>query len=336
MKKVSLTYSEYLLELSKEEIERILNIFNIKYRKNSKKENLIKILDNSKEEIVKYSFNLFQSDELANIKLIIKSNGHLKPRTNYSLLYFLDNLNKKSLVKKIDENQYYVPKDILKCFKACLKDKETLKIIKSNTKEYNLIMGLLNTYGVLSYDKFYEMFNNILPCDKEYLWERLMILTDFYEEFDLFFSKKENYVCNKSFLNEKGIQLKEIKKYANKKSVYKQFSAKELITMFSYKYMCKFKSFKKMLSFVKKNYYLDERDIKIFYKYIIIPYINDIQLDSNSEDNLSKNIDKYFEYKNEKHKNKFINLIKGIVKDAPMWKYNGFSENEKGEDICQK
>ena len=100
--------------------------------------------------------------------------------------------------------------------------------------------------------------------------------------------------------------------------------------------MCKFKSFKKMLSFVKKNYYLDEKDIKIFYKYIIIPYINDIQLDSNSEENLSKNIDKYFEYKNEKHKNKFINLIKGIVKDAPMWKYNGFSENEKGEDICQK
>ena len=58
MKKVSLTYSEYLFELSKEEIERILNIFNIKYRKNSKKENLIKILDNSNEEIVKYSFNL--------------------------------------------------------------------------------------------------------------------------------------------------------------------------------------------------------------------------------------------------------------------------------------
>lgn len=64
MKKMSLTYSEYLDGLSKEEIEGILIFFNIKYRKNSKKENLIKILVNSAEDITKYSFNLFQSDEI--------------------------------------------------------------------------------------------------------------------------------------------------------------------------------------------------------------------------------------------------------------------------------
>ena len=52
MKKMSLTYSEYLDSLSKEEIEEILIFFNIKYRKNSKKENLIKILVNSAEDII--------------------------------------------------------------------------------------------------------------------------------------------------------------------------------------------------------------------------------------------------------------------------------------------
>ena len=50
MKKMSLTYSEYLDSLSKEEIERILNFFNIKHRKNSKKESLVKILVNSAED----------------------------------------------------------------------------------------------------------------------------------------------------------------------------------------------------------------------------------------------------------------------------------------------
>lgn len=100
MKKMSLTYSEYLDNLSKEEIEGILIFFNIKYRKNSKKENLIKILVNSAEDITKYSFNLFQSDELTNLKLVLKSNGHIKPRTNYLLLYFLNNLNKKRYGKK--------------------------------------------------------------------------------------------------------------------------------------------------------------------------------------------------------------------------------------------
>ena len=66
-----------------------------------------------------------------------------------------------------------------------------------------------------------------------------------------------------------------------------------------------------MLSFVKKNYYLDEKDIRVFYKYVIIPYLNDVQIDNpTKEENLSKNIDKYFEYKNEKHKNKFMDLVK--------------------------
>ena len=237
-------------------------------------------------------------------------------------------------IAKVDEDEFYMPKDIQKYFKSYLKDKDSLKIIKSNTKEYNLIMGLLNTYGVLSYDKFYEMFNNIISCDKEYLFDRLTILNNFYGEFELYFSKKEKYVCNKAILKEKGIQLKDIKKYVNKKSDYKTFSSKELTSMFSYKYMSKFKSFKKMLSFVKKNYYLDEKDIRVFYKYVIIPYLNDVQIDNpTKEDNLSKNIDKYFEYKNEKHKNKFMDLVKGIINEAPMWKYNGYSEIEKEKGI---
>ncbi len=334
MKRISLTYSEYLDSLSNEEIEQILIFFNIKYRKNSKKENLVKILTNSAEDITKYSFNLFQNDEVANLKLLLNSNGHIKSKTNYFLLHFLNNLNKKGMVKKIDINEFYMPKDIQKYFKSHLKDRDSLKMIKSNTKEYNLIIGLLNTYGVLSYDKFYEMFNNVIHYDKSCLLERLTVLANFYEEFELFFSKKENYVCNKAFFKEKGIQLKEIKKYCNKKSNYKIFSSKELTNMFSYKYMSKFKSFKKLLSFIKKYYYLDEKDLKMFYKYVIIPYLNDVQIDNPvKQENLSNNIDKYFEYRSEKHKNKFIDLVKGIINEAPMWKYNGYSEIEKEKGV---
>ena len=77
----------------------------------------------------------------------------------------------------------------------------------------------------------------------------------------------------------------------------------------------------------------DEKDIKIFHKYIILPYLNNIQTNNNcAEDNLSKSIDKYFEYKNEKHKTKFINLIKNIVDDYPMWNLHGYS---KREEKCQ-
>ena len=40
----------------------------------------------------------------------------------YLLLYFLNNLNKKGMVKKVDEDEFYMPKDIQKYFKSYLKD----------------------------------------------------------------------------------------------------------------------------------------------------------------------------------------------------------------------
>ena len=71
-------------------------------------------------------------------------------------------------------------------------------------------------------------------------------------------------------------------------------------------------------------------------KEIIVDELDNVRLDSYisaKEENLSKNIDKYFEYKNEKHKNKFMDLVKGIINEAPMWKYNGYSEIEKEKGI---
>ena len=89
MKKYNISYNEYLNKLSKEEITFYLNFFDLKYKTNNKKEILINILVNSSEEITKYAFNLFQNDELKNLKIVIKNKGYVEPKTNYLLKYFL-------------------------------------------------------------------------------------------------------------------------------------------------------------------------------------------------------------------------------------------------------
>ena len=325
MKKYNISYSEYLNKLSKEEITFYLNFFDLKYKTNNKKEILINILVNSSEEITKYAFNLFQNDELKNLKIVIKTKGYVEPKTNYLLKYFLDNLNRLGMVYKLEDDKYIMPKEILKNFKEHLKDKKLLKKIKNNTKEYNLIMGILNVYGVLKFKDFYTIYNKIYSINEQQLFENLNILKKFYEEFNIIKTKKDKYICNNYFQKEA-----DCKKYINIKLDYKEFSKIDLLNVSNYKYMTKYKSYKKMLSFVKKNYYLDEKDIRIFHKYIILPYLNNIQTNNNcAEENLSKSIDKYFEYKNEKHKTKFINLIKNIIDDYPMWLLHGYSNREE-------
>lgn len=324
MKKVSIMYEDFLKEKTKQDIIDYLNFFNIKYRHNGSKDNLERILFNSLEEIVRYSFNLFQNDELANIKLVIKNSGYVKIKANYLLQYFMNNLARFGLVKIISETEYLMPKEVVRYFKLCLKDKQILKNVKQNTKEYNLLLGIINTYGVLTFEKFYTIYSKSFEYKKTELYDKLLILQKFYLEFNILNDKNNKYICNNYFE-----KLKEVKKYIKKKAEYKEFTQKELVNIYNFKYMCKFKPYKKLLSFVKKNYYLNEKDIKVFHKYVIIPYLNDIQIGcTGAEENLSINIDKYFEYKNEKHKGKFMELIKEIINYYPMWKYYGFSQME--------
>lgn len=324
MKKISIMYEDFLKEKTKQDIIDYLNFFNIKFRQNSSKDNLERILSHSLEEIVRYSFNLFQNDELANIKLVIKNLGYVKIRANYLLQYFLNNLSRFGLVKVINEKEYLMPQEVVKYFKMCLKDRQILKNVKQNTKEYNLLLGIVNTYGVLTFEKFYTIYNKSFEYNESDLYDKLLILQKFYLEFNILSDKNNKYICNKYF-----DKLKDVKKYIKKKAEYKEFSQKDLVNIYSFKYMSKFKPYKKLLSFVKKNYYLNEKDIKVFHKYVVLSYLNDIQVDcAGADENLSNNIDKYFEYKNEKHKSKFVELIKEIIDYYPMWKFYGFSQME--------
>lgn len=328
-KSSKISFDEYINNLPKSELCTILKTFNISYKSTYKKDKLSSLVTENLDKIVRHSYELFQSDELANIKVLIKNNGYSRPRTNYLLLYFLQNLSRLGLVIKINESEFIMTKEVLTKFKNLVKNKNLLVKVKQNTNEYNLILGILSCYGVLTYDKFYEVYSKYFKYTSEELFNKLNTLKLFYEEFNVIDTKSVKYICNKRLITEK-----ECKKYINKNAEYKEFSIEDYVNINKYNYMKKFEPFNKMIKFVKRNYYMDEKDIKVFNKYIIVPYLEEIQVkNSEAENILSTNIDKYFEYKNEKHKAKFMNLIKDITNDYPLWSLNGYSKREKE---CQK
>ena len=83
--KINTTYIEYLNNLSSEEINKTLDFYNIKYRKNSKKDIRVNLINENLNSIVDRSLDIFQNDEYINIKYILKRSGLVEVRLNYLL-----------------------------------------------------------------------------------------------------------------------------------------------------------------------------------------------------------------------------------------------------------
>jgi len=327
MKKVSAsyTYEEYIKGLKKSELINILDHYKIKYTKSDKKLTLQKLILNDLNLWVKNAVNLFQNDELQNMKIVFKKKGKLSIRNNYILLQFLLNLKRHYLVFEIDTNNFYIPKDILKIFKEKLKSKKVSKTIKDNTIEYSLFMGIINTYGVVDYKYFYQVIKKKYNIEEKKVLDRLRILEDFYQEFKIYEDKKNIFLCSKEIDG-----IKECKKYYKIKEDYHLFSVEDYINLYNFKYLNHFRSYKKLIKFISRNYYLEKYQFKTVNKCILLPFLLVYQKNKdNSVHLLSNLIDKHFEFKNDKHKKKFVSLVENVALDYPKWDLKGYSEREK-------
>lgn len=318
-------YKDYLESLKKEELELVLKDFNISYDLKDKKEILVKnILDNLENRILNI-VSIFQNDELSNIKKVIKNKGYIKIKKNSQMRDFIDNLTFHFLAYQISDYEYYVCSDVLKIFKNKINLKTLLKKIKSNTKEYNYILGLLETYGVCDYDFFFELYSRSFISTKEDFLDRLRILANFYNEFIIYEKKKNILVANKALTT-----YKMANKLYSMPGNYRLYSNDEIIQIHNYKYCGNLKSYKKLIKFLKRNYGMEKRNIAFFNKNILSKYLTKIQLNEDEADDLLKElIDVYFEIKNEKQRKKFINLMRNISLYYPNWSLKG--NYKKGE-----
>lgn len=320
-----LTYKDYLEKLNKNELLSVLDTFHIEYKKNCKKQYYVDLILENINSIVKRTLDLFQIDEFHNIKLFVKKKGKITIRVNHLLLDFMRNLERNKLV--ISENKtFYLPKELLIAFKSKIDNKKIISKVKENTEEYKLILGFIDVYGAIDYNKFYDAYAKNYKLQKEDALERLKDISNFYSEFKLFEDnkKKKIYIASSVIKS-----LKECKSIINKEVDYAVFTNEELMKIHDFTYMAKYKSYKKLMKFINRNYYVEKGSQKIVNKYVLIPYLTNYQLNKDSAKNvLSSLIDTYFEFNNKKHKNKFMNLVENLALDYPSWDLKGHSERE--------
>ena len=319
MKKINITYKEYINSLNKNKLIEILDIYHIEYKKNQKKEVYENLILDNLNNIVNYTIGLFQNDEFINIKYIIKKKGYVKVKYNHLLLHFLNNLESKYLLKRISDNEFVMPNEILNYYKLKIKNKSTNSTIKKNTEEYSLILGFVNTYGVVEFDFFYQEYSKIYKLKKDEAIERLNKLSTFYHEFNFFSDKKKDYLASIVIKD-----LKECKKYIKLPGEYKKYTNNELIDIYNFKYISKFRTYKKLYKFIDKNYNVSKGSFKVINKYVLMPYIINYECGNEKAlEILSELIDKYFEFNNDKYKEKFIKLVENLAKDYPSWRLKG-------------
>lgn len=318
------TYKEYLGTFKKEDINKILDFYGIDYRKNLSKEKCIDLIISSLDNMINKSLDIFQNDELANLKYIVKKNGYIELRVNYLLSDFLNTLNRNYLAIKENDKTFIIPKDVLSIINKKINKKDVLDKIKENTSEYQLLLGFIDAYGVIDFEQFYNSYAKLYKLHHDDALERIKFYSEYFSEFKVYKEKTKYYLTSNNINN-----LKECKKYINKKENYKIYTNEELKDIHTFKYMEDFRSYKKLIKYIRTNYDINKNNIKVVNKWVLIPYLQEYQLDKNvAKDKLLELVDKYFEINTEKQKQKFATLAEGMAMDYPSWRLNGYSEKE--------
>lgn len=323
---LQIEYKEYLEKLNKNQITCIMDKFNLSYQKNNKKDKLIETILDNLENVVDNALDIFQEDEYININYVIKRKGCVVVTINKLLTKFLNNLVDNNLMIIEDEEEYIMPSEIYNLFKDKLKKKSVINRIKSNTREYNLILGHIDTYGIIDFDYFYNNYAKDYKLTNEETLTRIKKISLFYKEFHIIEDKKKVYIVNNLIKN-----IKEAKEYLKNKN-YATYTNEELINIHNFKFMKKVRSYKKLVRFIESHYDVEKGSFKIINKFVLIPYLEQNQLNGDKSKELISNLaDKYFEFSKEKYKVKFISLIENLALDYPSWSLRGYSERNK---IC--
>ena len=256
------SYKDYLNSKKKKELENILDTYNIEYKKSLKKDDLKDLILKNLKNIVLFTLDIFQNDELQNLKLVIKKEGNIKVKINFLLLDFLLILKRNSIVFSLDDERFIMPKEIVDLYKEALKDKEIVNKIKENTDEYNFILSYIGVYGITDFDIFYQNYAKDYKYTKDETINRIKKLSLFYREISFFTNKNKSYIASNKFKSFKDAS------YLLKKQDYKIYTNKEILNFYNLKFMAKKRPYKRLSKFINKNYNVEKGNFKIINKYV--------------------------------------------------------------------
>lgn len=317
-------YADYLQKLSKEKLQSIIDDYNklgsiynldVVNTKKLKKDDLIKKIDELKNDYFKYWIMSLDLKDFNILKQLVFR------KVNDEFLHenrdFINLLLEKSIL--FQEQELMMAWDVSALIKELTKNKEVVKTVKIWDRIYKIVEGIIVAYGVISrkyFDKIVsEIENNELILPKlDYYYKRDYIIDD------------KKIMSNK--LNNK----KRINSYL-KNDKYKMFTNKEFGELGSSIYHHGIKCYKRFIKMLKNNYVFRNSDIEFVDKNIVIPYLyNSLNEEDVAKKNLEETIEKLFEFKGDKLKQKMLEEVMKIRDEFPLWEYRGFSKIEVNLD----
>lgn len=315
-----LSYKEYLNKLKKNELINIINDYNklcdiYGFEKindaKSKKEVLVDLIDNVKENYTKGIIMSLDKQDFLSLKEMIKKSSMESLNNNRALINFL-----KSKYILLLNDTLEIPKDTK--INEILKDRKVQKHIDYWTNVYDFVNGVIIAYGVVDISYFNELIKD--AKGKNNIFKML----DFYY--------KRNYIIEADrLISNKLSNKKRIDKYFKNKN-YKKFTIKEYIALGRSIYHHNIKSYRKFIRMLKNYYVFKKKDIEFVDKYIVIPYLyNKINEEEVAKSILEETIVKLFEFKGDKLKTKMVTEIVKIRNEFPLWELSGHSKMEGNE-----
>ena len=326
------TLNEYLGSLKVKELHKMaifpafidddfLSFAEVERLKNKPKKNIIAYVTKNLDKILESYIKIIRTNEINQLKIIIKNNnkkiifGDLPISIHFLLFLKKFFIAKVEYDNKDDSFRVFIPEEFITILNNCFENKELLKLNKLNNNVYNYVKNVINTYGVITIDKLYELFEKQMFRINEDKLRHIITICSVYEEENFYEYNGEIILYSSSFESDEDA----LAFYNSQKMNYKKYSKEDYKNIANFQYAEKLKSYKKFVNYLYRNYY-DISDIFDYIKnFIIYDYLASAQLSIEEADNNFKaNIIKILEVDNEEIE-ELLKLMKNIFNEYPKW-----------------
>ena len=323
---------EYLTSLKKEELIKMaisqtfidknyFDLYKVNNLKNKAKKEIIDYITEKLDKILESFIKIIKTEEIEQLENVIKNNGKkilfddLKVSIRFILLLKNFSLAKVEYNNKEDSLKIFMPKEFVDIFNNCFKNKKLLELNNYNNKVYNYVRDVINTYGIVTLDKLYELFESqMFKIDKKDLKHIIEIVT-IYEEEHIYEYNGETLLCSVEF----GDEDYALYFYDSQKMDYKRYSKEDYKNISSFKYVEKLKAYKKFVNYLCRNYGGISEDLEYINDFIVYDYFASAQTSIETADyNFRANIVKILEVNNGEIE-ELLKLMKNIFKEYPKW-----------------
>ncbi len=315
-------YKDYLEEITKKDIETIINKFSLlgiekpDNIKKLKKEDLVKFITGSLKDVMDSILRHINHDRYAALKHIVSSSKVKNTELNRNEKEVVNTLLKYDFLKTWHErnNLYYgMYNDVRKVFSGRINDKTNKNKIKNNKQKQLLIKGIIHAYGAITLENAYLLLQQEYPrLEESQLLENVkkhLVLND---DFKLSETKDNTILYSKNFKT-----ITSTKKFV-KKDIY-GYTYEEYLSWgcSDFKYNNEFKKFYKLL---KKKYIFTKNDLAEFNRYDLCKYTELYQINKKQAETFIKDIIKEkFEFKDSALEDKLVKQAVLIADNEPRW-----------------